>query len=226
MRTLKNSRALCATVALTATVALGAAPAQAAPDDSQFSVEGGALALTTAPNVPPLPALTLSGSAQTLNATMSNWQVKDATGSASGWNLTSQGEGTALKSAVFKEYCTDALLTCATDVGGIAGPGYVTSSPKALAASSLNLTSTNAAFTAVGGATGTAPSHSCSSACALDSAGAVKIGSAAANAGMGEYQANSYSANSLALSAPTTVKALASNKVYRVDLTWTLNSGP
>ena len=208
-------------------MALGAAPAQAAPDDSQFSVNGGLLSLTTAPNVPTLPALTLSGSAQTLNATMSDWQVDDATGSASGWNLTSQGEGVEEgKSAVFKEYCINATAPCATAVNGAAGPGYVDQG-KTLAANSLNLTSTSAGFTAVGTTTGTAPSHSCSSACALDGAGAVKIGSAATDAGMGKFQANGYSAESLALSAPTTVKALGSvNKVYRVDLTWTLNSGP
>jgi hypothetical protein len=43
---------------------------------------------------------------------------------------------------------------------------------------------------------------------------------------MGTYQANSYSATSLALNAPTTIKALQANEVYRLDLVWSLNSGP
>jgi hypothetical protein len=43
---------------------------------------------------------------------------------------------------------------------------------------------------------------------------------------MGTYQANTYSATSLALPAPSNVKALQTNEVYRVNLVWTLNSGP
>ncbi len=43
---------------------------------------------------------------------------------------------------------------------------------------------------------------------------------------MGTYQTNGYSATSVALSAPTTIKALQTNEVYRVDLVWSLNSGP
>jgi hypothetical protein len=43
---------------------------------------------------------------------------------------------------------------------------------------------------------------------------------------MGTYQLNGYSATSLALSAPTSVKALPANEIYRVNLLWSLNSGP
>jgi hypothetical protein len=95
-----------------------------------------------------------------------------------------------------------------------------------LAANSLTLSSTGAGFTAQNGTIGTAPTHACGSACNVDSASAVKVVSGAANAGMGTYQANSYSATSLALNAPTTVKSLPANEIYRVDLLWTLSSGP
>jgi len=43
---------------------------------------------------------------------------------------------------------------------------------------------------------------------------------------MGTYQTTGYSATSLGLSAPTTIKALQTNEVYHLDLVWTLNSGP
>jgi hypothetical protein len=43
---------------------------------------------------------------------------------------------------------------------------------------------------------------------------------------LGTYQASGYSASSLALSAPTSVKALSAGEVYRVDLVTTVNSGP
>ena len=54
----------------------------------------------------------------------------------------------------------------------------------------------------------------------------MKVVSAASGAGMGSYLTTGYTATSLAASAPTTVKALPANEVYRVDLLWTLGSGP
>jgi len=50
--------------------------------------------------------------------------------------------------------------------------------------------------------------------------------SAASGAGIGTYQTNGYSGTSLGLSAPTTITTLLANEVYRVDLLWSLNSGP
>src|SRR5206468_7972342 len=110
---------LCAVAALVV-----AAPAMAATDTTQFSVTPGALSLSAAPDVPTLPALTLNGQAQTLNAAMSSWTAVDATGSGSGWNVNVQGDSSASKSAMFKEYCTDGTATngCNTAVGGGAGP--------------------------------------------------------------------------------------------------------
>jgi len=202
--------ALCG--ALGASVMLVPASAQAADDTTQFSVTAGALAFGTAPDAPNLPALTLNGQAQTLNAQMGNYSVSDATGSGSGWNVTVVGDNGTGKSAVFKQYNTT------TSTYGSA----------VLAQNSLSLSSTGASFSAQGGTTGTAPTHQCGSGCFVDAApgSPVKVASAAANAGMGTYLTSGFSSSSLALNAPTTVKALGANEVYRVNLVWSLNSGP
>jgi hypothetical protein len=214
----KPSSALIAAAAAVATL-FCATPALAANDTTQFSVTAGTLSLGTAPDAPNLPALTLNGQAQTLAAQMGNFSAIDATGSATGWNVTVTGDSSAGKSPVFKEYCPNA--TC----GSNSGPGYI-SGGATLAANSLTLDSTGAGFSALSGTTGTAPTHQCNSGCFVDSASAVKVVSAAALAGMGTFQTTSYGASSLSLSAPTTVRVLQTNEVYRVDLVWTLNSGP
>jgi hypothetical protein len=213
----------CSPPLVTAVCAIAAvvfAPAaMAANDTTQFSVTAGSLSLGTAPDVPNLPALTLNGQSQTLTGQMANFSAIDATGAATGWNVTVVGDTSGGKSAVFKEYCPNA--TC----GSNSGPGYV-SGGATMAANSLTLDSTGAGFSALLGTTGTAPTHQCNSGCFVDSASAVKVVSAAALAGMGTFQTTSYGASSLSLSAPTTVRALQTNEVYRVDLVWSLNSGP
>ena len=218
MTRLKHLPAVLVSLAVAAGVASAATPAVAATasDNTQFSVVAGTLAFGVAPDVPLLGVVTLNGQAQTKNATMTDWSVVDATGSGSGWNVTVQGDSGSGKSAVFKEYCTVAL-TC----GSV---GYV-SGGQTLPANSLTLSSSGASWVSVGGTTGTAPTHSCSSACNLDSASAVKVASAASGAGLGTYLTN-YALNNLTLSTPSTLQALSTDKVYRVDLTWTLSSGP
>ena len=212
-------RALLASAAAITTLFVAAPLAFAASDTTQFAVTAGTLSFATAPDVPNLPGLTLNGQAQTLNTTMNNYSVADASGTGNGWNLTVVGDSSANKSPVFKQYCPNA--TCGTD----SGPGYVASGAT-LAANSLTLNSTSASFSALNGTTGTAPTHQCNSGCFVDAASAVKTVSAAAGAGMGTYQTTGYSATSLGLSAPTTIKALQTNEVYHLDLVWTLNSGP
>src|SRR5436190_17821485 len=187
--------------AIAAAALLPSAPVAAAAtsnDTTQFAVTAGTLAFGTAPDVPNMPALTLNGQAQTLNGQMANYSMSDATGSGSGWNVSVIGDTAGGKSAVFKQYCPNA--TCGSD----SGPGYVAGGAT-LAANSLTLNSTGAAFTAQNGTTGTAPTHQCGSGCNVDSGSQSKVVSAATNAGMGTYQANSYSATSLAMSAPTTI---------------------
>ena len=215
-------RTTAAATSVAAMLALSA-PALAATssDTTQFSVTAGTLSFSTAPDVPNLPTLTLTGAAQTLNAQMNNFGVDDATGSGAGWNVTVNGDSTGGKSSVFKEYCTNA--------GGCGGHplGYVAGG-LTLAQNSLTLNSTGASFSAQGGTTGVAPTHQCNSVCDVDAAPAspVKIVSAAAGAGMGTYNTSGYTATSVAGNAPSTVQAPLANEVYRVDLLWTLGSGP
>ena len=51
-------------------------------DKTQFSVAAGSLSFSTAPGMPTLSSVTLNGSAQTTNSTMTNVGVADATGTA------------------------------------------------------------------------------------------------------------------------------------------------
>ncbi len=187
-----------------------------ANDTTQFAVTAGALNFSSAPNVPDsLTGITLNGQAQTTTTQMTNYAIADATGSGAGWNVTVAGDGPS-GSAVFKEYCP----------GGACGAaGYVTSGIT-LPANSLTLSSTGAGFTGQNGTTGTAPTHQCAAGCFVDAASPVKVASAAASAGMGTWQANSYGASSLSLATPSTLKALPTNEQYRVNVLWTLNSGP
>lgn len=184
-------------------------------DTTQFSVTGGTLTFDTAPAMPTLTGVTVTGASQTTNTQMTNFAVKDATGSGAGWNVTVNGQSGAGKSDVFAAYCPNA--SCGTD----SGPGYVPSGAT-LSANSLVLNSTSASFTPGS----SAPTHQCNSGCNVDSASPVKTVSAAVNNGMGTFTTTGWSATSLALSTPANLQALQTNEVYRVDLLWSLTSGP
>src|SRR5205823_13008168 len=178
-------------------------------------VRAGTLAISAVAAMPTLPEGTLTGGTQTTNTTMTNYGTKDATGSGSGWNTTVAGQSGSEKSAVFAQYCPPA--TCGSDT-----KGYVPSGAT-LPANSLILNSTGASFSAQSGSTGTAPTLQCSASCNVDSASAVKIASAAVNAGMGTWLTTGFSGTSLALATPSTLKALSNGEVYRVNLLWTLS---
>jgi hypothetical protein len=170
----------------------------------------------TAPKLPTLSSVTLNAKAASVNTTMTSFSIIDTRGTKSGWNLTVAGQSGAGKSAVLAQYCPKAK--CGTDA-----EGYVAAGQK-LAASSLTLNSTGGKFT---GGSGAAPTLQCAAGCAVDSAAAVKIASAATGgAGESTWTASGFSATSLALSVPTTLRALASEEVYRVNLLWTLATGP
>ena len=204
----------CVVGALVSTAAFGATQ----EDKAEFSVKAGSLAFSTVPAMPTLPEVTLTGGSQTTNTTMTNFGVKDATGSGSGWNGTVAGQSGSEKSAVFAQYCPTA--TCGSD-----SKGYVPSGAT-LPANSLTLNSTGASFSAQSGSTGTASTLQCSASCNVDSASAVKIASAALNAGMGTWLTTGFSGTSLALATPSTLKALSNGELYRVNLLWTLSTGP
>lgn len=210
--------ALAILVPALAALMTATASAATAEDKTQFSVTAGSLSFSTTPAMPTLTSITLNGAAQTTNSTMTNFGIADATGSGSGANTTVAGQSGSEKSAVLAQYCPTA--TCGTDV-----KGYVPSGAT-LAANSLTLNSTGASFSAQNGSTGTAPTLQCASACNVDSASAVKIASAALNAGMGTWLTTGFSATSLALATPSTLKALSNGEVYRVNLLWTLSTGP
>ena len=132
--TSRRARLLAALAGLAALGALQCASASAATDTTQFSVTAGTLSFGTAPDVPNLPALTLNGQLQTLNAAMNNYSVSDATGSGAGWNVTVNGDSSAGKSAVFKQYCSNGASPCGSD----AANSYV-SGGRTLSVGSLQL---------------------------------------------------------------------------------------
>ena len=170
----------------------------------------------TAPTLPTLTTVALNAKAQTVNTTMTNFAVIDTRGTKSGWNVTVAGQSGTGKSAVFAQYCPKAK--CGTDA-----EGYVAGGQK-LAANSLTLNSTGAKFT---GGTGSAPTLQCSTACKVDTATAVKVASAATGgAGESTWTTTGFSATSLAMAAPTTLRALKNEEVYRVNILWTLATGP
>jgi hypothetical protein len=195
-----------------------AAGAVTSEDKTSFSVTAGSLSFSTTPAMPTLSAVTLKAEAQTTHTEMTNFGVADATGSGSGWNVTVNGQSGSGKSAVFAQYCPKA--TCGSDSEGYVGSGAT------LPANSLTLNSTSASFKAEGGSSGTLPELKCSSACNVDSASAVKIASAAEKAGMGTFKTTAWTATSLSLATPSTLKVLSNEEIYRVNLLWTLATGP
>jgi hypothetical protein len=168
----------------------------------------------TAPTLPTLATVTLNAKSQIVSSTMSNFSVSDTRLTKSGWNVTVEGRSGAGNSAVFAQYCPKAKC-------GAASEGYV-GAGATLVANSLKLNSSGASFT---GGIGGAPTLECSVACNVDSSSAVKIASATASAG-GTWTTTGWSATSLALAAPTTLKVLPNEEVYRVNILWTLASGP
>lgn len=187
-------------------------------DKAQFSVTSGLLSFLAAPALPTLSSITLNGNAQTTNATMTPFVVVDATGTGSGWNLTVEGQSGTGKSAVFAQYCPKAK--CGGD-----SEGYV-SGGQTLPADSLTLRSAGASVVGQLGTSGNAPALQCSTACDVDHGSAVKIASAAKEAGLGTWLTTGFGATSLALVTPSTLKVIPNEEVFRVNEVWSLTSGP
>jgi hypothetical protein len=167
------------------------------------------------PKLPALPTVALNASAQTSNATMANFSVEESL-LTEGWKITVAGLEGVGNSAVFAQYCPNA--TCGTDVKGYVTGGFT------LPANSLTLQTEGAKFS---GGTGKVPAFQCSS-CNLDSATAVKVVSeaAAALSQTGTWKTEGCPEKSVALSTPTTLRALSNGEVYRVNIVWTLSTGP
>jgi len=186
-------------------------------DRSGFaSFREGALSFSTAPAMPALTSITLNGFAQTTNTTMTNFAVADATGSGAGWNVTVSGLTGAGNSAVFKQYCGEAK--CGPD----SGPGYVSAPGYALSERSLTLNSTGAKFSPETAS----PTYKCNSGCFVDAGSATTVAEAAVGNGVGTFTTSSWSGTSLSLATPASLHVLQEKELYRVNLLWTLNSGP
>jgi hypothetical protein len=196
-------------------IAYGAATIALAP------ASPGPLSFAVAPNIASLPGVTLNGQPQTVTAQMPGFEVDDATGTTAGtsgvngWNVTVMGDATAGKSDVFKRYCPNA--TCGSD----SGPAYVAGGAS-LPYNSLTFVHTGASFA---GGVGSAPTFQCPTSCNVDGSAQTRIVSAPATGG-GMWTASGFAANSLRLSTATTLRVLPANEIYRVDLLWTLNTGP
>jgi hypothetical protein len=171
----------------------------------------------TAPALPALPGVTLNAGAQTTHATMNNFSVEEGLFETGGWNVTVAGQSGAGKSAVFAQYCPNAK--CGSD-----SEGYVTGG-LTLPANSLTLNTSGASWT---GGSGPTPAFQCSSPCNVDSATAVKIVSTAAG-GLGvatTWTTTGFSSTSLTLSTSSQLRVPPASEVYRVNIVWTLASGP
>ena len=175
------------------------------------------LRFVTPPALPALPALTLNGRSQSPTTTMTPFSVEDLRLTKSGWNITAQAQSGTGKSAVFAQYCAKAK--CGSEAEGYVAGGAM------LPASSLTLNSSGASLS---GGLGTAPELQCATGCALDSPAPVKIVSQGTGllSGEGIWTTSGFSASSLTLAAPTTLRALPNEEIYRVNVLWTLSTGP
>ncbi|MEK6251302.1 MAG: WxL domain-containing protein [Actinomycetota bacterium] len=164
-----------------------------------------------------LGTVALNGQAQTTTAQMNNFGVNDTSGAASGWNVTVQGNTGSGLSKVFKQYCPAASAPCGSDPAGYVSGG------RTLSADSLTLNTTAASWT---GGTGSTPTFQCNAGCSVDHNTANKIASAASGGGTGLWSTSGFSATSLSLATPSTLRVLPANEQYHLDVIWTLNSGP
>lgn len=175
-----------------------------------------ALSFSEKPALPTLPTVTLNGGAQTVHASMTNFSVTETFGESGGWNVTVKGLSGTGKSAVFAQYCPNTL--CGSDAKGYVAGG------QSLPANSLTLSSSGASF--IGG-TGTTPTLQCSTGCNVDSSTAVKIASRATGSSPGAtWKTTGFSTSSLSLKVKSTLRALKAEEIYRVDVLWTLSTGP
>jgi hypothetical protein len=168
----------------------------------------------SAPVLPTLSSVTLNGRTQTTFSIWSNAMQITSSGTNTGWNLTVNSTAGAGKSAVFKQYCPN--TTCGTDGSGYVSGGFT------LPADSLTLNTGGAGWTT----TGTKPAYQCSVSpfCKVDQTTATKVVSASTSVGLGTWTGSGSTV--LTLATPASLRKLQANEVYRVDVTWTLASGP
>jgi hypothetical protein len=197
------------------------ASAPASEDAVQFSVISGSLGLGGSPGLPGISPPVSNGPNQAISSRMANFEVSDASGTGLGWSISVSGDAGPGKSPVLKQYCP------APRCGDHAGPGYVADG-SSLPAESLTLDSSGATFMPVNGSSGPGPAHQCNEGCFVDASPSspTKVVAAASGTGMGTFRTSGFSSSSLRLAAPVSTSRLQDGELYRVDLSWSLNSGP
>jgi hypothetical protein len=152
-------------------------------------------------------SVTLNGSDQTVTTTLGTYTAADSTGSGKGWNVTFQA--TAFK-------CTNSGVSdpCPSSGGDTLPSSSLLMAPPTVACASGQSCSGRAAK----------PSISIASNTALDSGAAVKVASAAVNAGMGTYNftPGTIASGNLELAVPSYAYA----STYTSTLTVSVVSGP
>jgi hypothetical protein len=173
------------------------------------------VALTTPPALPTLTGVTLNGQSKSTVTIWSNAMKITSSGTNNGWNLTVNGNSAGGKSAVFKQYCPNA--TCGTD----SGPGYITGG-FTLPADSLTMNTSGASWTSAA----PRPAYQCSVSpfCKIDQTTATKVVSASTSVALGAWTGSGSTV--LTLATPASLRKLQTNEVYRLDVVWTLSSGP
>jgi hypothetical protein len=209
-------------------------PAQAtgSGDSVEFTVVPGPVGFGAGPegaeppSVPGEP-LGVEGSPVSLPGTiamstrMASYAVTDASGSGEGWSISVSGARGPGRSPVLRQYCPSA------GCGGDPGPGYV-SNGLSLPANSLALDSSGAEFHSQWPGSGAPPVHSCDRLCFIDARGSLpsKIAVAAMGAGIGAFKATGFEKDSFRFVGPVEPGKLPRGQRYRVDVGWSLNTGP
>jgi hypothetical protein len=177
-------------VAMLATLALLAGAASVFAEDATVTVSGGSLSVTAAAVA--LSGITLDGSDQTATSAFgsNSWTAEDATGSGSGWNVTIIADD-------FSDGGTETIDISQAD-------------------QEFKIQVEDANITVISG--NTKPTTSVASLTAIDNATPLKIVSAAADEGMGEY--NIPPAFELEVPSETAVGS------YTSTMTIAVNSGP
>jgi hypothetical protein len=172
------------------------------------------VSFTTAPTLPTLTPLTLNGQSQNTSTPWPNAMKIASSGTNTGWKLTVNSTSGGGRSSVFKQYCPN--TTCGTDSFGYVTGGFT------LSADSLTLDTSGASWTG----SGTTPAYQCSASpfCKIDQTTATKVVSASTSVAPGTWTASGSS--TLSLATPASLRKLQAGEVYRVNVVWTLASGP
>lgn len=211
------ARALGASDSVEFTVVPGPVGYGAGP---QGSGEPPGVPTATPPGVPAVP-LGLSDQPEPVSTRMADFIVTDASGSGQGWSITVSGDRGRDRSPVLRQYCPS------SSCGRHPGPGYVADG-LTLPSNSLTLDSSGARFRSNSPDAGEPPENSCGQTCFIDTPATSpsKIAEAPAGSGMGVFEASGFADSSFRLVAPSSPTPLPRGEIYRVDVSWSLNTGP